>query len=325
MKVVITDSEYPDFDIERAVLEEAGLTVVRAQARTPEEVARAAEGAGALIVQWAEVTDEVYEAAPTVGLVSRYGVGVDNFDVAGAERRGVWIANVPDYGTQDVAAHAFAGVMAGVRHLKQYDALSARGTWDYLATGTVRRLSSLTIGVLGLGRIGRTLAAGAAPWFGRVVAYDPALPDASWPQAIERVGLDEVFQRSDVLSLHLPLNDETRHIADARRLGLMPRGAILVNTARGGLVDEQALHTALETGQLALAAVDTWTDEPVPADHPLVGHPRVIASPHAAWYSQEAEEEVRRRAALNVATWFRTGRPDHVVVAGTRAARGPAD
>jgi D-3-phosphoglycerate dehydrogenase / 2-oxoglutarate reductase len=320
VKVVITDSEYPDFDIERAVLEEAGLTVIRAQVRTPEEVARAARGADALIVQWATVTDEVYEAAPTVGLVSRYGVGVDNFDVAGAEQRGIWIANVPDYGTQDVAAHAFAGVMAGARHLKQYDALSARGTWDYLATGPVHRLSSLTIGVLGLGRIGRTLAAGAAPWFGTVVAYDPALPDESWPEGVERVGLDELFRRSDILSLHLPLNDETRHIADARRLRLMPRGAILVNTARGGLVDERALHAALESGHLALAAVDTWTDEPVPAGHPLVGHPKVIATPHAAWYSQEAEEEVRRRAALNVATWARTGKPDHAVVTGTRTA-----
>lgn len=318
MKVVITDSEYPDFDIEREVLEDAGLDVVRAQVRTPEEVAEAARGADALIVQWAKVTDEVYEAAPTVGLVSRYGVGVDNFDVAGAERRGIWIANVPDYGTQDVAAHAFAGVMAGARHLKQYDALSARGTWDYLATGPIRRLSSLTVGILGLGRIGRTLAAGAAPWFGTVVAHDPVLADEAWPDGVERVGLDELFERSDIVSLHVPLSDGTRHTADARRLALMPRGAILVNTARGGLVDERALYDALESGHLALAALDTWADEPVPADHPLVGHPKVIATPHAAWYSQESEEEVRRRAALNVVTWAHTGRPDHAVVTGTR-------
>ncbi|MFF4253845.1 C-terminal binding protein [Streptomyces sp. NPDC001663] len=321
MKVVITDSEYADFDIERAVLEEAGLRVVRAQVRTPEEVAEAARGADALIVQWAKVTDEVYEAAPTVKLVSRYGVGVDNFDVAGAFRRGIWIANVPDYGTQDVAAHAFAGIMAGARHLKQYDALSAQGVWDYMATGPVRRLSSLTIGVLGLGRIGRTLAAGAAPWFGTIVGYDPALPDEDWPSGVERVDLDELFRRSDAVSLHLPLTDDTRHIVDARRLALMPEGSILVNTARGGLVDESALHAALERGRLALAAVDTWTDEPVPADHPLVGHPRVIATPHAAWYSQQAEDEVRRRAALNVVTWARTGRPDHAVVTGTSTPR----
>lgn len=320
MKVVITDADYPDIEIEQAVLAAAGCTVVRADAREPDQVAKVASGAGALIYQWATITGEVLDAAPSVGLVVRYGVGVDSVDLVGAERRGVWVANVPGYGTEEVAAHAFAGAMACLRHLGPYDRLARSGRWDYLATGTVRRLSTLTFGCLGLGRIGRMIAERAAPWFGRVIAHDPGPDGPAWPGGVGRVGLDELFASADVVSLHLPLTEDTRHVVDARRLALMPPGAVLVNTARGGLVDERALLAALDEQRLSAAALDTWADEPVPPGHPLVDHPSVLATPHAAWYSREAEEEVRRRAAENVAAWVRTGRPDHPVVVGTRTA-----
>lgn len=323
MKVVITDADYPDFEIESAVLAEAGCEVVRTDARSPEEVAQVAAGADALIYQWATIDETVLKAAPTVGLVVRYGVGVDTVDLDAARRQGVWVANVPDYGTEEVAAHAFAGAMASVRHLKMLDENAAAGTWDYLATGPVRRLSTLTFGCLGLGRIGQMVADRAAPWFGNVLAHDPSRPGDSWPDHIERVDLDELFARTDVLSLHLPLTSETRHVVDARRLALMPPGAVLVNSARGGLVDEAALRAALDTGHVSAAALDTWAEEPVNPAHPLVGHSRVIATPHSAWYSHESEEEVRRRAAENVVAWIRHGRPNHPVVTGTRTVPLP--
>lgn len=324
MKVVITDADYPDIDIERSVLAAAGCEVVRADAREPEDVARAAAGADALIYQWATITDDVLEAAPTVGLVVRYGVGVDTVDLAAAERRGVWVANVPGYGTEEVAAHAFAGAMACARRLKMFDGNASDGTWDYLATGPIRRLSTLTFGCLGLGQIGRMVADRAAPWYGRVVAHDPSITGDNWPLHIERADLDELFTQCDVLSLHLPLTSETRHVVDARRLAMMPRGAVLVNSARGGLIDEAALLAALDSGHLSGAAIDTWAEEPVRSDHPLIGHARVVATPHAAWYSEESENEVRQRAAENVLSWIRNGSPTHPVVTGSRTVRQPA-
>ncbi|MCP3804848.1 C-terminal binding protein [Allokutzneria sp. A3M-2-11 16] len=318
MKVVVVDADYPDIAVEREVL--AGCTVVRADARDPGAVAEAARGADALIYQWARITAEVFDAAPSVGLVVRYGVGTDSVDLDAAAARGIWVANVPDYGAEEVAAHTAAGLLACARRLKPHDALLASGTWDYLAAGPIRRISELTLGCLGLGRIGRTLVSRVGAWFGTVVAHDPHVPHEEWPRDVERVDLDALFARSDLLSLHLPLTDSTRHIADARRLSLLPQGACLVNTARGGLVDERALVELLDSGRLACAALDVWAEEPSGPAHPLVGHPRVIATPHVAWFSQESEVEVRRRAAENVLSWISSGAPDHAVVTGTRTA-----
>jgi D-3-phosphoglycerate dehydrogenase / 2-oxoglutarate reductase len=316
MKVLVTDAEYSSLDIEAEVLTAGGHELVRAFCRTPEEVIEAGAGIDAFLVQYAPITAEVFEALPQLRLVSRYGVGVDAVDTDTAARHGVWVCNVPDYGTTEVALHAVAMLLALLRNVAGHDREVRAGHWDYHLGGHLHRPSSLTLGVVGLGRIGQMTAERAAPWFGRVVGYDPYLPDPAWPDFIERLGLEEVFARSSAITLHLPLTEDTRGLVGSEHLGRMPNGSYLVNTARGGLVDLDALFDALQSGQLAGAALDVLPDEPPPKGHPLLTHPRALITPHVAWYSAEAEVELRRKAAQNIVDLASTGRPTYAVVEG---------
>lgn len=208
MKVLIADAEYPDIDLERGVLEEAGFEVELGQCRTPEEVIRAGHGASGLIVQYAPVTRAVFEQLPDVRVVCRYGVGVDTIDLQAAKEKGVWVANVPDYGVDEVATHAVAMVLALVRHVPAYDREIRAGHWHYLSTGTLHRISTLTVGIVGMGRIGWAVAERLGLIFGRILGYAPLLADVAWPEKVERVDLATLFAHSEVVSLHLPLTAE---------------------------------------------------------------------------------------------------------------------
>ena len=316
MKVLVTDAEYTSLDIEAEVLETAGHELVTASCKTPAEVIEAGGGVDAFLVQYAPITADVFEALPQLRLVSRYGVGVDAVDTEAARDHGVWVCNVPDYGTTEVALHAVAMLLALLRNVAGHDREVRAGHWDYHLGGELRRPSSLTLGVLGLGRIGRMTAERAAPWFGAAAGYDPYLPDVAWPEGIERLDLADVFARSSAVTLHLPLTDATSGLVGTDLLGRMPAGSYLVNTARGGLVDLDALVEALDSGQLAGVALDVLPQEPPPSRHPLLTHPRALITPHVAWYSAEAEVELRRKAAQNIVDWAWTGRPTYVVVEG---------
>jgi D-3-phosphoglycerate dehydrogenase len=316
LRVLATDADYGVLDIEEQVLAAAGHELRTARCRTPAEVIDAARDVDAVLVQYAPITAEVLDALPRLRLVSRYGVGVDVVDTDAARARGVWVCNVPDYGTTEVALHAVAVLLALLRNLPEHDRQVHAGRWDHRLGGRLRRPDGLTLGVVGLGRIGRTTMAGAAPWFGAVVGHDPHLPDDAWPAGVERLGLAELFARSDAVTLHLPLTADTRGLVGADLLERMPAGSYLVNTARGGLVQLDAVLQALEDGRLAGVGLDVFPTEPPPAGSPLLAHPRALLTPHVAWYSEEAEVELRRKAAGNVVSWARTGRPDHVVVEG---------
>ncbi|HEY64919.1 MAG TPA: C-terminal binding protein [Caldilineae bacterium] len=319
MKVVITDAEYPDLDIERSILEPAGFTLELAHCRTPEDVIQAGRDAVAFLVQYASVTRQVFDALPNLRIVSRYGVGVDTIDLEAAREHGVWVANVPDYGTMEVATHAMGMILAMIRHLPFYDQLVKDKRWHYLATGPLHRPGTLTLGIVGVGRIGGTVARLAQPYFQHVLGCDPYLPEDAWPEGVEQVDLETLFQRSHVVSLHVPLTDETYHMVTRRLLEQMPRGGYLVNTARGSVVQLDDLLEALNSGQLAGAALDVLPQEPPPPDHPILSHPKVLLSPHAAFFSVEAEQELRRKAAYNIVAWAREGRPPYVVVEGRDA------
>jgi D-3-phosphoglycerate dehydrogenase len=314
MKVLVTDAEYSSLDIESCVLAAAGHELRLASCKTAEDVIEAGTGVDAMLVQYAPITAAIFEALPQLGLVSRYGVVVDVVDTDAAQRHGVWVCNVPDYGTTEVALHAVAMLLALLRNLAGHDREVRTGHWDYHLGGELRRPSSLTLGVVGLGRIGRMTAERAAPWFSAVVGYDPYLPDVAWPQGFERVGILDLFARSSAVTLHLPLTEDTRGLVGIELLGSMPPGSYLVNTSRGGLVDLDALLDALDSGQLAGAALDVLPQEPPPDDHPLLTHPRALITPHVAWYSAEAEVELRRKAAQNIVDWAQTGRPTYPVV-----------
>jgi D-3-phosphoglycerate dehydrogenase / 2-oxoglutarate reductase len=316
MKVLVTDADYSSLDIEADVLVAAGHELVVASCRTAEDVIEAAAGVDALLVQYAPITADVFEALPQLKLVSRYGVGVDVVDTEAARDHGVWVCNVPDYGTTEVALHAVAMLLALLRNVAGHDREVRAGHWDYHLGGQLRRPSSLTLGLVGLGRIGRMTAERAAPWFGATVGYDPYVADSNWPSGLERLSLEDLFARSSAVTLHLPLTGATRGLVGTELLGQMPSGSYLVNTARGGLVDLDALVEAVESGRLAGVALDVLPEEPPPQDHPLLTHPRVLITPHVAWYSAEAEVELRRKAAQNIVDWVQTGRPTYPVVEG---------
>ncbi len=317
-RVLFSDNEFPDIDLERGLFAAAGAELATAQCRTEDDVIAAGRDCAGILLQYAPISERVVASLPALGIVSRIGAGFDTVDTDACARHGVWVANSPDYGVGEVATHALALSLALMRNVVAYHRDIHAGRWHYLSSGELRRAGDMTLGIVGLGRIGKRMAHVSRNVFGRVIACDPYIIDGDFPAYVARGSLADVFAQSDVVSLHVPLTAETRRMIDAKVLGAMKPGGYLVNTARGAVVDVEAALAALDHGTLVGLALDVLPVEPVPAGSRLLGHPRVILTPHAAFYSGEAERELRRKAAQNIVTWLRTGRPDYVVVAGTR-------
>jgi len=318
MKVLISDHDFPSLELELALLREHGVDAVSGQCRSEAEVIDAARDCDALLVQYAPITERVLSALPRVGIVSRFGAGYDTVDPDACRKHGVWLANSPDYGVGEVATHALALALMLVRGIAQYDRDVRAGHWHYLSPGVLRRPSELTLGIVGLGRIGKRMAHVSRNVFARIVANDPYLIDGDFPAYVDREDLEPLFEQADIVSLHVPLTSETRDMVNANLLARVRPGSFLVNTARGAVCDLDALLAALDSGRLAGAGLDVLPVEPPPANHAILAHPRVILTPHAAFFSDTGERELRRKAAQNVVSWWKTGRPDYVVVAGTR-------
>lgn len=317
MKVLITDSDFPDVELELALYRDAGIEVVTAQCKTEEEVIAASVGCQGLLVQYAPVGAKVFAARPEIRIASRYGAGFDTIDTAAAEKHGVWVANSPDYGVGEVATHSLAMALDLIRNITGYDRDVKAGQWHYTTAGVIPRASDLTIGIVGLGRIGKRMAHISRNLFKHVIAFDPYIIDGDFPAYVERVSSkEELFKRADVVSLHTPLNDDTKGIVNASVLNLMKPGSYLVNGARGGLVNTEDLLAALNSNRLKGAGLDVLPVEPPETSSAIVQHKRVLLSPHSAFYSDVAALELRSKAAKNLIDWHRTGRPSYVVIAG---------
>ena len=320
-RVLFTEQDYPDVKLERGVLEAAGIELVLGNCKTEDALIAAGKDVDAFLIQYAPVTERVIVELPQLGLVSRIGAGFDTVDIAACAKHGVWVANSPDYGVGEVATHALSLALALVRNVTGFNRDVKAGTWHYLSSGSLRRASEMTLGIVGLGRIGKRMAHISRNTFRRVIACDPYLIDGDFPAYVERADLDALFEQSEVVSLHTPLNDETRGMIDERVLRRMQRGSFLVNTSRGAVVMIDHLLDALDSGILAGAGLDVLPVEPPPSGSRLLGHPKVILTPHVAYFSAQSEIELRRKAAQNIVTWVKTGRPDYVVVKGTRRPR----
>ena len=318
MKILITDYDFKDLDLEFELYRDAGIEIVTAQCKTEDDVIAAAAGCLGLLVQYAPIGARVFAARPEIRIVSRCGAGYDTINTADAKKHGVWVANSPDYGVGEVATHALAMTLTLLRHIAFYDRDVRTGHWHYTSPGTMRRVSNMTLGILGLGRIGKRMAHIGRNCFRRVIACDPYIIDGDFPAYVERVDLSNLFRESDAISLHVPLTDETRAMVGSALLKLMRRGSVLVNTARGAVVNIDDLLAALDAGTLDGAALDVLPVEPPAPGHPILKHPRVLLTPHSAFYSVEAEKELRRKAAQNLIDWARSGRPRYVVVEGSQ-------
>jgi D-3-phosphoglycerate dehydrogenase len=298
-RVVLADALLPEGT---RILEAAvGLALEDRVGATRDELRESLRGAAGLIVRSGTRVDaDLLEAADALEVIGRAGVGLDNIDLALATRRGVAVLNAPAGNTVSTTELAFGLLLAAARRIPAADRSVRGGAWDRRGLAGVQ-LCGHTLGVVGMGRIGTEMALRARAFGLSVLAYDPYVePDRAEELGVRIVELDELLARSDFVTLHLPLTDETRGLLDAARIGRMRQGAILVNAARGGLVDEGALAGALRSGQLSAAALDVYETEPLPADHPLRDAPNLVLTPHIGASTPEAQARVAAEIAVAV-------------------------
>jgi D-3-phosphoglycerate dehydrogenase / 2-oxoglutarate reductase len=277
---------------ETGLLEGMGFQV-RHLAGLPGQPGAELADASALLVTVQPVTRDVLAAMPECKIISRVGSGLDSIDLDAAAERGVLVTNVPDYSIDEVSTQTIALLLAWARRLPQYLDLVQAGQWSSTGGGEIRRLAGTTLGIAGFGRIGRAAAAKALGLGLRVLAFDAYLSAAEIEAAgVTAVDWPGLLAESDYLSLHLPLTPQSRHMINGSALAAMKPSALLINTARGDLVDEAALAAALDNGVIAGAALDVLSEEPPPASHPLLSNPRVLLTPHSGWYSFEAQQDV---------------------------------
>lgn len=309
-RVLLTDYAWPDLEIERAILREVDAELVVAARQDIVSLSAAARDMDAILTCWARVAEETIAAAGNCRIIARLGIGLDNIDVAAATRRGIMVTNVPDYCAHEVAEHTVALLLGLARKVAFYHHETKQGRYDLKAGPLLRRVAGQTLGIVGLGQIGREVARRAAPLGLKILAASRrqvACPD------VEHTDLESLLAASDYVSLHVPLNLQTRHLIGAAQLARMQPSAYLINTARGGLVDHTALADAIAAGRLAGAALDVQDPEPPDLTQPPFSDPRVIVTPHAAFVSEESLIELRTRATRQVAACLSGQTPPNVV------------
>ena len=309
-------------DYERAQLSQIGAELVVARCADQDELIRQAEGAEVVWLEWVPPVDEyVLQALPQCRLVMRWGAGYDQIDVRAATKLGVAVANAPDWCTENVAEHALALLLAMTRGVAAGNAAMRNGGWRDSAV-VHQRLSGRTLGIIGLGRIGCRVAELGAAFGCTIIAHD-VRADLAAPAGVRLAGLPELMAEADFVTLHTVLNERSRHLVNAALLAAAKPGLLLVNTSRGGVVDQAALLAAIEAGTVAGAALDVFETEPLPADSPLRSCPAIVLTPHEASSSIQATDDLRAEMCHATAQWFATGWTSSVVNPEVRAMLRP--
>jgi D-3-phosphoglycerate dehydrogenase len=311
--VAVIDHRFESLHAEREVLSEVGAELIDLRDAPLSRVLEVASTADAILLGARFEFDRTRLARLTrCRVIARYGVGVDNIDLAAAAERGIVVTAVPDYCVEEVANHAIALLLALHRQVVEYDQ-AIRGTRvSAERSPVIPRLSDCTLGILGFGRIGAEVARRASALGLSITVHDPITADAAIRQAgCEPLPAREVIRTADFLSLHVPLNVGTRHLLDAETIGEMRSGSIIINVSRGGLIDEEALADGIESGHLGGAGLDVTESEPLPPGHRLLSLPRVILTPHVAWLSSGARAELQRKTAEEALTVLRGDSPRH--------------
>ncbi|MEN9554059.1 MAG: D-3-phosphoglycerate dehydrogenase [Planctomycetota bacterium] len=300
MQVAVTDYSFPDLSVESAIIQQAGFSLQawkekKAAAELPPLVAEA----DAVITQFAPITAEVIASMQRARVIVRYGIGVDNVDLAAAAARRIPVCNVPDYCIDEVADHTLAFILATTRQVVPNTLHVRNGHWG-LATSleSLKTLKHLTVGLVGFGRIGQEVASRLKAFKCRILVFDPVVPAATVTAASAvHATLADVLSQSDVLSLHCPSTAQTRGLLNSERLSQTKAGVAVINLARGDLIDPAALTSALQSGHVSAAALDVFNPEPIPADHPIRSMPNVILASHIASASVPAVKKLRETAA----------------------------
>ncbi len=304
MNVLVTDSTFPDLEIEKEILAGHGFQLVAQQAKTPDALIPLMANADAVITQFAPINGAVIAAMTKARVIVRYGIGVDNVDLVAANTRGIPVCNVPDYCIDEVADHTLSFLLSLTRQVVPHAVAVRAGKWG-LATPVVsfRALRDMTVGIVGFGRIGREVASRLKPFKCRILVHDPVVaPAAIQALGAEAASLTGLLEASDAVTLHCPSTESTRGLINKQSLAKMKAGALLINLARGDLVIPEDLVGALKSGHLGGAALDVFSPEPIPANHPILGLENVVLAPHIASVSAPAVKKLRETAAKLAAT-----------------------
>ena len=301
--IVMADFDFGDCDFERKMVEAAGIQFKSfddARNRTPAEIIEHLHGADGAITSYGRFTAEVFAALPQLKVVSKTGTGVDNIDVAAATADGCAVCNVPAYGTEVVSDHAIALALACLRRINEIDADMRAGIWDFHCRRPLGQVHGRTFGVVGYGNIGRAVARKARGLGFNVVVWDhKGIPGRFTPEDFPYVTLEELLKTADVVSFHTALVPATHHLLNAENLKLMKPDAVVVNTSRGAVIDNDAVAAALCAGKLWGAGIDVFEHEPVSPDAPIMHAPHTVLTSHAAYWSEESAVELRQRCTQN--------------------------
>lgn len=318
LKVVYTDYFYDSVELEFEILHEldnlqvVDLTEMQAGGiKEPQALIEHVKDADAIVTQFAKITSEVIDAMPKCRVIARHAIGVDTIDVPAASSRNIVVANVPDYCIEEVSDTAIAHILNAVRHISESDRLLRDGRWEYQRIKPTQRFSQQTVGLLAFGHIARRVAEKLRPFGCRVLAHDPYAEGLSGYEWVEFVPLETFLAESDVVSVHVPLNPQTHHMLNRQRFEMMKEGAIVVNTSRGGVIDQDALADAVRGGHIRAAGLDVLeAAESEYADNALLElGERVAISPHVAWYSEHSIRELKEKTARNVLGVLKGGEP----------------
>jgi len=312
LKVAIADSDYESHGAERRILARIGAELAKFQCRTEDEVIKYCSDADGLLVQYAPITSRVMGKL-SAKVITRYGIGVDNIDVKAATERNILVTNVV-YDVTDVAEHTLSLILSLVRRIPWIHTTARAGEWDWRTWQPITRLRGKTVGIIGFGRIGRQVAQRLKGFEVEVIAYDPYVSPAVFrEQGVERVDFEALLERSDIITVHVALTAETRHMVGEEEFKKMKRDALLVNVSRGGIVDEKALYRALKAGSISGAGLDVLESEPPTKGNPLLSLGNIVITPHMAWYSTSSLAEIQEKAAKDVARALTGQIPLHLV------------
>ena len=311
-KILVTDYQWESLDIEREILAPLPAELIVSETGEEPELVKLAPEVDAILTCWKLVTPKVIDAAPNLRIITRYGVGLDDIAVDHATRLGIPVTYSPTYCLDEVAEHALALVFALMRRVTRFDRSLREGLYRDVPFKGMRRIAGKTLGVLGYGNIGRTLARKARAFGLEILVHDPEVAEIP-PGEGRLVDFQTLLANSDILSLHVPLTPETRGLIGREALGSMKQGAFLVNTSRGPVVVPDDLLVSLQEGRLAGAALDVYPEEPPDLGHPLFRHPHFIGTPHASFYSEESVENLQRMSAGQVFQCLSGNTPDNIV------------
>lgn len=300
-RIAIVNFAMDDYSVEQNILGAAGYEVTIYHGIAPADVPATVKDADVLIVQLEKVTDELMAQMPSLKLIAREGIGLDSISLQAASKRGIAVMNVPDYCLEEVAVHAVSLLLAAHRKLFSAIDLVNKGLWTKMAElKPINALSELTLGLIGMGRIGAQVIKRMQGFGCRIIVSDPYLTQSNAPDGVEIVSLDELLAQADMISLHCPSTEETKHLINKEKISKMVKKPILVNVSRGPLIQEDDLLEALNNGNIAFAGLDVLTVEPPLPDHPLLNHPKAAVTCHIAWYSEQSEARLRNLTSQRI-------------------------